>query len=132
MQVGQERHRAGERSPLRKQLAVQLAVTPLDLLDLLVVQRTAQLAGHGASEEAAAHPDAPMDAPTLDRQAGLGQGPLPGEDVGVDRVDQRAVQVEDQRSRHPGTAEGSSRRSRMPRYAFQDPTSASWEPASPA
>ena len=32
--------------------------------------------------------------------ARLGQRPLPGEDVGVDGVDQRAVQVEDQRSRH--------------------------------
>ena len=33
---------------------------------------------------------------------------------------------------HPGTAAGSSRRSRMPRYAFHGPTSASYEPASPA
>ena len=53
-----------------------------------------------------------------------GFGPLPRRDrLGLRGSGFRA---------HPGTAAGSSRRSRMPRYAFHGPTSASYEPASPA
>ena len=52
-----------------------------------------------------------------------GFGPLPRRDrLGLRGSGFRA---------HPGTAAGSSRRSRMPRYAFHGPTSASYEPASP-
>jgi hypothetical protein len=75
-------------------------VALLDLLDLGVAQRTTQLACDSTREQAAAHADAPMDAPAFDRQARLGQRPLPGEDVRVDGVDQRAVEVEDEGSSH--------------------------------
>ena len=99
-QVREQLHGAGQRTTLGQELAEQLAVAALDLLDLLVAQGPAQLARHRPREEAAAHADAPMDAPALERQPRLGQRPLPGEDVGVDGVDQRAVEVEDQRSCH--------------------------------
>src|SRR2546423_4961666 len=39
-----------------------------------------------------------MDLPRLDRQLGLGERTLPGEDVRVHGVDERAVEVEDQRT----------------------------------
>ena len=62
----------------------------------LVRQAPPDLAGDGAGEEPAAHADPAMDPPAVDRVAGLEQRPLPGEDVGVDGVDERAVEVEDQ------------------------------------
>jgi hypothetical protein len=38
-----------------------------------------------------------VQSPTINRHAGLGKGDLPGQDVGIDRVNQRPVQIEDQR-----------------------------------
>ena len=93
-QEREQLHGAGQRPPLRQQLAEQDAVTLLDRLCLLVGQWTAGLAGDGSREQAAAHPDAPVDAPALDREADLGQGALPGEHVGVDGVDERPVEIE--------------------------------------
>ena len=100
LQVRQQLDRAGQRPPLGQQLAVQLAVARLDLLDLVVTQRPADFARDRPREQPAAHANAPMDPPALQRQPGLGQRPLPGEDVRIDGVDQRAIEVEDQRSSH--------------------------------
>src|ERR671931_703137 len=96
-QLGQEFDRVGERPSLRKQLAKEFSVAGLDCLDLGRRERPGQLARHRSCEEATTHANAAMDPPAVDRQACLGQRALPGENVGVDRVDQRSVQVEDQR-----------------------------------
>jgi hypothetical protein len=37
-----------------------------------------------------------MDPPAVDRMAAFEQRPLPGEDMGVDGVDEGAIEVEDQ------------------------------------
>ena len=89
---------AGQRPPLGQQLAEQLAVAALERSACSSARASAQLAGDRAREQPAAHADAAVDAPAVDRHAGLGERPLPGEDVGVDGVDERAVEVEDQRS----------------------------------
>ncbi len=57
----------------------------------------AQLSSNGTSEQPAAHPDPPVNPPAIDCHACFGQRPLPGEDVGVDRIDEGAVEIEDQR-----------------------------------
>jgi hypothetical protein len=72
-------------------------VAELHGLGLGVVERTTGLARDGAGEQSAAHSDAPVDAPALDGHPDLGERPLPREDVCVDRVDERAVEIEDQR-----------------------------------
>ena len=69
----------------------------LDRLDLARREWPGQLARHRSREEATTHANPAMDPPAVDRQACLGQRALLGEHVGVDRVDQRSVQVEDQR-----------------------------------
>jgi hypothetical protein len=46
--------------------------------------------------ETAAHPDPAVNPPAVDRQAELGERALPGEDVHIDRVDEGAVEVEDE------------------------------------
>jgi len=101
-QLGEELHGLGQRSPFRQQLAEQLAVAGLYRLDLVVGERPPQLARDGAGEEPAAHADPPMNPPAVDRQPGLGERALPRKDVGVDRVYQRAVEIEDQRG-HRGS-----------------------------
>ena len=53
-----------------------------------------------AGEQTAAHPDASMDPPAIDRMAAFEQRPLPGEDMGVDRVDEGPVEIEDEGA-HP-------------------------------
>ena len=68
----------------------------LDRLRLLIGQRAPDLPCRASGEKAAAHPDAEMDPPAVDRQAPLGDRALPGEDVCVDRVDERAVEIEDE------------------------------------
>src|SRR5437773_3284540 len=90
-------------SPLREQLAEKCTVAALDALRLVVGQRPARLARDGSGEQSAAHPDATMDAPSLDRKTGFGERLLPREDVRVDRVDEGPVEVEDQRL-HPRPA----------------------------
>ena len=96
-QAAEQRDCAGQRSPIGKQLAEQLAVPALQGLGLRRRQVVADLARHRAGEQAPAHPDAAVDAPAVDRHAGFVERLLPGEDVGVDRVDQRSVEIEDER-----------------------------------
>ena len=102
--VPQEREqfaRTRQRPALGHQLAEQRAVTPLDGFCFGVGKSPTPLAGDGAGEQAAAHPDAPVDAPAIDRQPGLGQRALSGEYMGIDGVDKRPVEVEDQRLHAP-------------------------------
>ena len=95
-QVGEQVTGARQRAALREQLAEQLAVQALDVLGLLVGELPPELARHRAREQPAAHADAAVDPPAVDRHVALGQRSLPGEHVAVDGVDERAVEVEDQ------------------------------------
>ena len=102
-QVGEQVDRAGQRPPVGEQLAEDPPVPPLERLGLLRRQLPPHLARDGAREEAAAHPDPPVDPPPVDRHPLLRQRALPREDVRVDGVDERPVEIEDQR-RHESLA----------------------------
>jgi hypothetical protein len=52
-----------------------------------------QFASNGPSEDAATHPDAAMNAPTIDSHACLSQSALPREDVCVDGIDECSVKI---------------------------------------
>src|SRR5947208_9357086 len=86
----------GQRAPVRKQLAKDGAVSELDVFDLLSGELTPDLACDAPREQAAAHSDSTMDSPAVDRHPFRGKRALPGENVCIDRVDKRPVEVEDQ------------------------------------
>jgi len=65
---------------------------------LLGRERVPDLARDGTREQASAHPDAPVDAPPVERQARLGERQLPREDVRIHAVDEGSVEVEDERA----------------------------------
>jgi len=52
-----------------------------------------EFASDGPSEDAATHPDAAMNAPTIDSHTRLSQGALPREDVCIDSVDKSSVKI---------------------------------------
>jgi hypothetical protein len=95
-EVPKEVRRSGENGAVRQELTEQLAVPPLHRLDLFRVEVPPHLPGYRPGEQTAAHPDLPMDPPPLDREARLGQGTVPREDVRVHRIDQGSVEIEDQ------------------------------------
>src|SRR3954454_15960311 len=84
----------------------------LQPLDLRVRKIAADLVPRGAREQAAAHADEPVDLPGIDLDAGVVEDALPRQRVAVDRVDQSAVEIEDDRAhyRRP-RATGTGRRS---------------------
>src|SRR5206468_8144221 len=84
------------RPPLGQQFAKKLPVAGLDAPGVTVAQGSSDLARHRPCEQPAAHPDASMDLPPIDRKTGLGKRTLPREDMRVDGVDERAVEIEDQ------------------------------------
>jgi hypothetical protein len=53
----------------------------------------AEFAGDGSSEEAATHPDATMNAPTIDSHSCLCKGSLPRKDVCIDGIDETSVKI---------------------------------------
>src|SRR3979409_1990716 len=57
-----------------------------------------------------------MDLPAVDREPGLVEGLLPGDHVGIDGIDERAVEVEDECA-HGGGIVIPLRRDREPRSA---------------
>ena len=61
-----------------------------------VVQHSPGFALQSLEEQATTHPDAAVDPPHRQGDAALGQRLLPGDDVLVHRIDQRAVQIEQQ------------------------------------
>src|SRR5262249_44223625 len=99
--VGEQLRGAGKRAAVREESAEVGAVPLLDRLLLLRRQRPADLTRDRAGEEAAAHADPPVDPPAVDRHPDLVERQLPGKDVRVDGVDERAVEVEDERG-HAG------------------------------
>src|SRR5205814_197571 len=97
-QPAQELDRAWQGTALRQKLAKELAVARLDPLGIAIAEWSPDLARDGTGEEATAHPDPPVDLPSVDGQAGLGEGALPREDVRIDRVDERPVEIENERT----------------------------------
>ncbi len=69
----------------------------LEQLDVRVGQGPAGLPQQRGHEEPAAHADAPVDAPHGQVDVDLGEGEPPRDDVLVDAVDQRPVEVEQER-----------------------------------
>src|SRR5439155_21635896 len=88
---------AGQRAAFREEAAKQLTVPTLDDLGLVRRDLAADPACDAAREQAAAHADTTVDAPAVDGETGFGESALPGEDVRVDGVDQRPVEIENQR-----------------------------------
>ena len=88
--------RAGQRPHLRHQTGVRLRVVLLEPGGLLAGYRQARLAQERVHEQAAAHPDAAVDAPDGERDPLALQRLAPGEHVLVDAVDQGAVEVEEE------------------------------------
>jgi hypothetical protein len=111
---------ARQRATPRQQLAEDLAVTGLDRAGLILGDRAPEFARDGAREEPAAHADAAVDAPAVDRHVALRERSLPSEHVGVDGVDERAVEVEDQRG-HARTVSAPARRRPRPRHRRRPP-----------
>jgi hypothetical protein len=99
--VPQEVHRARQGSGLGKEFAEELPVAPLEDPGLLWGDIASELPGGGAGEQPAAHPDPAVDLPPVYAHTRLGEGSLPSEDVGVDGVYQRPVEVEDQGAHRP-------------------------------
>src|SRR5439155_15389661 len=95
-QPPQEGDRARKRPALGQQLAEKLAMPGLDPAGVVVAQRLSDLAGDGTSEETAAHADTAMDLPAVDRKPGLRERPLPREDVRVDGVNERSIEIENE------------------------------------
>jgi hypothetical protein len=93
---GQQLDRSRQRPSLGQDLLEDLAMPALEYGGLLVGQAAADLARNGPREQPAAHPDAPVDPPPIDRMTALEQRALPGEDVRVDGVHEGPVEVEDQ------------------------------------
>ena len=92
---------ARKRPALRQKVTKKFAVTALQLLGLLGGEIAAKLASNRPGKQAAAHADPAVNPPAIDRQLRLRQRPLPREHVGVNGVDKRAIQIENQ-SGHNG------------------------------
>ena len=81
----------------RRPLAIEVGVELVQPLDPRLRQVDPGLARQHPREQAAAHADAAMDAPDRDRNI-LGRERIaPGEHMVVDAVDERAVEVEENR-----------------------------------
>jgi hypothetical protein len=63
---------------------------------LFGVERMADFPAERIHEQAAAHSDSPMNAPSRELDPGLFERFLPGKHVLIDAVDQSAIQVEDE------------------------------------
>src|SRR5689334_22565698 len=72
----------------------------LQRIYLLGRQLAADFARGGSRQQPAAHADQPVNLPSIDVDAGLGEHPLPREHVAVHGVHERSIQIEDQRL-HP-------------------------------
>ena len=96
VQVMQELAGARQRDDAIRAPQVGLGVQPGQPRQRLAVEPLAGLPLQRVQEEPAAHADAPVDPPDRQRDAALGERLLPGDDVLVHRVDERAVEVEEQ------------------------------------
>ena len=76
-EVTEQRHRPGEWASLRQDLPENIAVALLEEARLFDSERAPDLTRHRPREEPAAHPDAPMNPPAVDRHTRLGERELP-------------------------------------------------------
>src|SRR4051812_47012139 len=93
----QELDRAGQRGWSWQELPIGVPVAPLEPLGLLASKLASEFPGHGAREQAAAHADAAVDAPPVDLHLGFAERPLPGEDMSINGVHERSVEIKDER-----------------------------------
>jgi hypothetical protein len=100
-QSAQELHSSGQGSALWQELAKQLPMPLLQSLRLIRCDFAADLFGHSASEQAPTHSDAPVNAPPIDGQSGFRQRSLPGEDVGINGINESSIEIENQRRHRP-------------------------------
>jgi hypothetical protein len=96
-QLRQQLARARQRASFRQDLEEDLRMPALEDLELLAGQRPADLARHHACEQSSTHPDPAVDAPGVDHESRFRERTLPREDMRVDGVDERPIQIEDQR-----------------------------------
>jgi len=95
-QKPQQSRSSGKRRAPGHQRAKNLPVPQLERAQLFLFDRVPQLPGHGAGEQAAAHSNLAVDAPGLDLHVLLDESLLPSEDVGVDRIDEGPIEIENQ------------------------------------
>ena len=93
-QRGEQFARTGQRSNRSGLLLKGERVSLAQPLDQCSVDLEARLAQKLMREEAAAHPDLAVDAPHGQLDAFRVERALPGEDVLIDAVDERAVEIE--------------------------------------
>ena len=92
----QKAGRAGERRDVGEPSLVGAAMRLLELARLLGRQPAARLAHGRVDEQAAAHPDSPVDPPDRQIDARVRHHLLPAQDVLVNGIDQGPVEVEQQ------------------------------------
>ena len=79
---------------LQDEFREKFGVQPLEALDPFLRERLTGLTKQHVGEQAAAHPDLAMDAPHRELDALGIERLFPGQDVLIDAVDQRAVEIE--------------------------------------
>src|SRR5262245_53727309 len=89
---------AGQRPRGRDELAKNLGVPTVDRLGLLRGQLPPGIALGVADDKFPARPDVAVQAEAVHGNSSLGESLLPGEYMRVDGVDQRPVQIEEQRA----------------------------------
>jgi hypothetical protein len=106
-QEGEKLCRAGQRANFVQAALVRFRVQPLQALDPCRLDLEAGFPQQHIGEQAAAHADPAMDAPDRKLYAFCDEGFVPRQDMLVDAVDQRAIEVEQKRSlqAHAGTAQ---------------------------
>src|SRR5262245_8740649 len=90
-------YRSGQWTWTWQQLLKQFTMALIEPFQCGKRDVVAQLAHDSAFEQAAAHPHPPVQPPALNGDIGFGKSELPREYVGLHRVHQRAVEVEDKR-----------------------------------
>src|SRR5205823_12891741 len=96
-EIGEQLPRPGEGTHLRHLARVGLGMDAADLRRLFRLQVASGLAEQRVHEQAAAHADAAVDAPHGELDAHALERLAPGEHVLVHAVDERAVEVEQER-----------------------------------
>src|SRR5712692_2339152 len=98
-QIGQKLLCSGKRANLCDLAGVGLGVMPLESCILLSGYSVAGLAQEGIHEETSAHPDPTVDSPYGELDPCLLQGFAPGQNVLVDAIHQRTVEIKQEGQR---------------------------------
>jgi hypothetical protein len=96
MQEAQQIHRSRQRPPKGQELLKDFSMTPLKRQYFCCAEVSAQFACDCPGEKAAAHTNPSMDEPAWNGHARFRECLLPSKNVGVDRIDERPVQIKDE------------------------------------